>query len=35
LSAGTFCESCWVLGRWHPMGKAPIWQTGEVKNEGE
>jgi hypothetical protein len=30
LNAGTFCEACWVLGKWHPMGHAPIW---EVKND--
>jgi hypothetical protein len=29
-----FCDPCWVLGRWHPAGKDPIWNSVEVLSEG-
>jgi hypothetical protein len=35
IEADTFCDPCWVLGKWHPMGKSPIWDKEKGNNEGE
>ena len=34
IEPDTFCDPCWVLGRWHPAGKDPIWNSVEVISEG-
>lgn len=34
IEPDTFCDPCWVLGRWHPAGQDPIWNSVEVISEG-